>query len=153
MAPPRSERLKKFEAELADLEQWLKLGLVPKKDIPKHEAEIEGIRVKVQEEKRRIQFLKETGEGEEYVTPRKQPTRTQYTETPTMPEMELSEESSTIADMAEESEEATAAETGEKGERAETGETVVEVTREEDDPFSDKNRWKRGMLHDEEEEW
>ena len=32
----KSERLKKLEKELADLEHWLRLGLVPKKDIPKH---------------------------------------------------------------------------------------------------------------------
>ena len=32
----KSERLKKLEVELEDLEQWLKLGLVPKKDIEKH---------------------------------------------------------------------------------------------------------------------
>ena len=36
----KSERLKKFETELTDLEQWLKLGLVPKKDIEKHKEEI-----------------------------------------------------------------------------------------------------------------
>ena len=36
----KSERLKKFETELNDLEQWLKLGLVPKKDIEKHREEI-----------------------------------------------------------------------------------------------------------------
>jgi hypothetical protein len=29
----KSERLKKLEAELEDLEQWMGLGLVPKKDV------------------------------------------------------------------------------------------------------------------------
>ena len=29
----KSERLKKLESEFHDLEQWLKLGLVPKKDL------------------------------------------------------------------------------------------------------------------------
>ena len=37
----KSERLKKLESELNDLEQWLKLGLVPKKDIEKHKEEIQ----------------------------------------------------------------------------------------------------------------
>ncbi|MGE3953851.1 MAG: hypothetical protein AB7F31_01450 [Parachlamydiales bacterium] len=152
MPPPRSERLKKFEAELADLEQWLKLGLVPKKDITKHEAEIAGIKVKIEEEEQRLKFLKESGEGEEYVTPRKQPTRTQYTETPTMPEMDLGDESSTIADMMEESEEVTG-ETVATEEKSETEETALDMTREEEDPFSDRNRWRRGMLHGEDEEW
>ena len=32
----KSERLKKLETELEDLEQWMNLGLVPKKDIEKH---------------------------------------------------------------------------------------------------------------------
>ena len=36
----KSERLKKFENELNDLEQWLNLGLVPKKDLDKHKTEI-----------------------------------------------------------------------------------------------------------------
>lgn len=39
----KSERLKKLESELQDLEQWLKLGLVPKKDVTKHKEEIEQI--------------------------------------------------------------------------------------------------------------
>ena len=32
----KSERLRKLEKELEDLKQWLRLGLVPKKDIDKH---------------------------------------------------------------------------------------------------------------------
>ena len=58
----KSERLKKFESELTDLEQWLKLGLVPKKDIEKHKEEINSIKAKIEEEKERLQFLKENGE-------------------------------------------------------------------------------------------
>ncbi len=52
----KSERLKKLENELQDLEQWLKLGLVPKKDIEKHKEEIRAIQAKVEEEKERLQF-------------------------------------------------------------------------------------------------
>ena len=47
----KSERLKKLETELHDLEQWLKLGLVPKKDIEKHKGEIGVIQSKIEEEK------------------------------------------------------------------------------------------------------
>ena len=36
----KSERLKKLETELEDLEQWMRLSLVPKKDIEKHKEEI-----------------------------------------------------------------------------------------------------------------
>ena len=63
----KSEKLKKLETELTDLEQWLKLGLVPKKDIDKHKDEILAVKHKIEEEKDRLQFLKESGEAEEYV--------------------------------------------------------------------------------------
>ena len=47
----KSERLKKLEIELQDLQQWLKLGLVPKKDLEKHirdlEAEIAALSLRV----------------------------------------------------------------------------------------------------------
>ena len=43
----KSERLKKLETELNDLEQWLKLGLVPKKDVDKHKEEILVVRNKI----------------------------------------------------------------------------------------------------------
>ena len=36
----KSERLKKLETELEDLQKWLNLGLVPKKDTEKHKEEI-----------------------------------------------------------------------------------------------------------------
>ena len=54
----KSERLKKLELVLQDLEQWLNLGLVPKKDIPKHEGEIQALKDRVNEEKARLQSLK-----------------------------------------------------------------------------------------------
>ena len=46
----KSERLKKLEGELQDLEQWLKLGLVPKKDMEKHKEEIRLLQQKIDEE-------------------------------------------------------------------------------------------------------
>lgn len=67
----KSERLKKLEIELQDLEQWLKLGLVPKKDIEKHKEEILAVKSKIEEEKERLHFLRESGETEEYVTPKR----------------------------------------------------------------------------------
>ena len=50
----KSERLKKLETELQDLEQWLKLGLVPKKDMEKHREEMRALQEKIGEEKERI---------------------------------------------------------------------------------------------------
>jgi hypothetical protein len=88
----KSERLKKMESELNDLQQWLKLGLVPKKDIEKHREEMHAIRSKIEEEKERLQFLKESGEAEEYVAPKRAaPTRAGYTEMPTIPDIDGAE--------------------------------------------------------------
>lgn len=152
----RSERLKKLEADLHDLEQWLKLGLVPKRDLTKHKAEIEVLKVKIEEERQRLQFIKDTGEMEEYVTPRKQPTRPAYSESPTLPEIEIAEEPTSLAEMASETENESFTESAEE-ERTETeGEEVEEAAEEEEeeeDPFSARNRWKRGMLHSDDDEW
>ena len=94
----KSERLKKFELELTDLEQWLKLGLVPKKDIEKHKEEILAVQAKIEEEKERLQFLKESGEAEEYVTPKRPSTRTGYTEMPTIPDIDMGETANGLTD-------------------------------------------------------
>lgn len=149
----RSDRLKKLEAELSDLEQWLKLGLVPKKDIEKHKNEIETIKSKIEEEKERLQFLKESGEMEEYTTPRRPTGRSGYTETPTLPEIDIGEEPTALTEMAMESETESFLETSTE-ERTEEEETVTEEEEEEEeDPFSDRNRWRRGMLNPTDEEW
>src|SRR5271163_3291649 len=94
----KSERLKKLENELQDLEQWLKLGLVPKKDIEKHKEEIRTIQSKIEEEKERLQFLKESGEAEEYVTPKRPSARTGYTEMPTLPDIDMGETAGGVGD-------------------------------------------------------
>lgn len=152
----KSERLKKLENELNDLEQWLKLGLVPKKDIDKHKEEIETIRKKIEEEKQRLRFLKESGEVEEY-TPPKRSARPAYQEPQSMPDMGLGEENQTEENNFDTETQTYGGETG-------TGEETSEMSREEessttyydedDDPFSDKNRWKRGILEDPDaDEW
>jgi hypothetical protein len=146
----RSDKLKKLEAELQDLEQWLKLGLVPKKDLETHEGEIAALKKKIQDEHGKLQFLKESGEMEEYVTPRKQAGRTQYTEAPTLPDMEAGEEAQTLTEAASETRAETIADS--VFEDVTEEETVTEAT-DEEDPFSDRNRWKRGMLHNDDEEW
>ncbi len=74
----KSERLKKLEIELRDLEQWLKLGLVPKKEEAKHKEEIKAIRAKIDEENERLRFLKESGEVGEYVMPKRPQGREAY---------------------------------------------------------------------------
>lgn len=147
----KSERLKKLEGELNDLEQWLKLGLVPKKDIQKHKEEIVAVRAKIEEEKERLQFLKESGEAEEYITPKRTASRAGYTELPTVPDIDIAEtagvseggfdmetdaidvESSVIEEREEGEEEQSAAEDDEE---------------DEESYFSDRNRWRRGGIID-----
>ena len=143
----KSERLKKFETELTDLEQWLKLGLVPKKDIEKHKEEIKSLHERIDEEKERLRFLKESGEVEEFTLP-KRPAhgRQAFQEPHSMPDIDLGEEgmSDLGLDMETDSYEAETTSSEESGEHDE--ETAP--AEEEEDPFSDKNRWRRGILED-----
>lgn len=148
----KSERLKKLENELGDLEQWLRLGLVPKKDIPKHKEEIEAIHKKIEDEKQRLKFLKESGEVEEY-TPPKRSARPTYQEPQSMPDMSVGEETEGGYDMETESYDVETA-TGEETSETTEEETPSYIYDEDEDPFSDKNRWKRGILEDPDaDEW
>lgn len=155
----KSERLKKLESELQDLEQWLKLGLVPKKDIEKHKEEIRSIQNKIEEEKERLQFLKESGDAEEYVTPKRNlQTRGGYTEMPTIPDIDAGETAGgfgeTGFDMDTDVVESESSFLEDHNEGEEATEAVEEVEEgsesEEDDEsyFSDRNRWKRGGIID-----
>jgi hypothetical protein len=155
----KSERLKKLEAELQDLDQWLKLGLVPKKDIEKHKVEMGALREKISEEKERLRFLKESGAMEEYTPPKRSAhARQAFPDTASMPDIEIAEEGMTDAglDMETESYEAETA----AGEETESGtatasgaaepeeEVAEEEEEDEEDPFSDRQRWKRGVMED-----
>lgn len=150
----KSERLKKFEVELNDLEQWLKLGLVPKKDIEKHKEEITAVRAKIEEEKDRLQFLKESGEAEEYVTPKRASGRTGYTEMPTIPDIEIGETANGLTDtgfdLESEHEEAESSvmEDREEAEEEKSSDEDDEKDEDDDSYFSDKNRWRRGGIID-----
>ncbi len=156
----KSERLKKLESELNDLEQWLKLGLVPKKDVEKHKEEIQGIQAKIEEEKERLQFLKESGESEEYIAPKRSAqTRAGYTDMPTIPdidapetgggygetgfdvETDVGDSESSVYDDEDEGETGTEAEGEEEEDKSESDE-------DDESYFSDKNRWRRGGILD-----
>lgn len=145
----KSERLKKLETELNDLEQWLKLSLVPKKDIDKHKEEIVAVRAKITEEKERLQFLKESGEGEEYVAPKRPTARAGYNEMPTIPDIDIGE---TMAGNESNFEmETDAVEVDQTVEEKEEDEEGAEAEEEEEDDesyFSDRNRWRRGGIVD-----
>jgi len=146
----KSERLKKLETELEDLEQWMNLGLVPKKDVEKHKEEIRSLKTKIDEEKERLRFMKESGELEEYVTPKRSPARQAYAEPHTLPDMEVGDNMTDAGlDMETEAydmETITEEETESGG--TEEGEATILEEEEDEDPFSDRNRWKRGILED-----
>ena len=141
----KSERLKKLENELTDLEQWLNLGLVPKKEIQKHNEEILKVKEKIREEKERLAFIKESGEAEDFVLPKRNAKQV-YAEPQTLPDMNIGGRETTTMDMDTETfdMETGVTETGD-GEYKEEA-TIIEDL--EEDPFSDKNRWKRGILED-----
>lgn len=155
----KSERLKKLETELRDLEQWLKLGLVPKKDIEKHKEEIRVLQNKIEEEKERLQFLKESGDAEEYTIPRRTTGRAGYPDTSTLSDIELTEDASSLSEPSLEMDtDAIDIETYAGEERTEetSDETIREDEDEEDedeDPFSDRNRWRRGIIDPDADEW
>lgn len=146
----KSERLKKLEQELNDLEQWLKLGLVPKKDIDRHQDEIVQVQTRISEEKERLQFLKESGEVEDYVAPKRQATRTAYTDMPTLPDIDADAGSGAGGNTVDTSYDGDS-ETAE-GDLTRTTATVAVgddvdatfVDEDEESIFSDKNRWRRG---------
>jgi hypothetical protein len=146
----KSERLKKLETELNDLEQWMKLGLVPKKELERHQEEIQNLKARIEEEKERLQFLKESGELEEYTAPRRSPAKTVYPETPSMSDVEFGESSTEAAlEMETETMELETAEE-EREERTTVApeEEQEEEEEDEEDPFSDRNRWRRGGIVD-----
>lgn len=141
----KSERLKKLEAELEDLLQWKNLGLVPKKDTVKHEEEIKAIKNRIDEEKERLKFLKENGEMEEYLPPKKSASKQSYSEPQTLPEITMGIDNMTEFGFEEESYET---ETGSEETQFDEEATIAENEEDDEDPFSDKNRWKRGILED-----
>lgn len=149
----KSERLKKLEADLNDLEQWLKLGLVPKSDIEKHRTEIEQLRNKIEDESERLRVLKESGDIEEYTAPKRNPQgRPTYQEPQTLPGVDVENDTYSDSGSSFESESFRTAETTASG--TEEGSGEMTSTDEEDDPFSDKNRWRRGILEDpESDQW
>lgn|SRR3990167_8756833 len=145
----KSERLKKLETELQDLEQWMNLGLVPKKDVEKHKEEIRSLRTRIDEERERLRFMKESGDGEEYVTPKRSNQRQAYAEPHTLPDMEVNENMTDAGlDMETESFDMETVTEDETEAGATDEEATVQEEEDDEDPFSDRNRWKRGILED-----
>lgn len=149
----KSERLRKLESELSDLEQWLKLGLVPKKDIQKHKKEIKALQEKVVAEEERIKNLKETGDIEEFVTPKKSQTRGSYSDMPTLPDYEGGSSEVGVTD--EETNEIPDTEVTTNGEEKNENTDIDKTYEDEESYFSDRARWKRssGILDPDSDDW
>ena len=147
----KSERLKKLESELQDLKQWLKLGLVPKKDIEKHKKEIEAIEKKLEEEKERLRLLKESGDVEKFSVPKRNPqARQAYHDPDTMTGLEVDgRENNEITEMGLDLED-TEVTYYDTSNYTLSDQDTNETTSfdDDDDPFSDRNRWRRGILED-----
>ena len=147
----KSERLKKLETELRDLEQWLKLGLVPKKEIEKHKNEIALLKKRIQEEKQRLQSLKESDDSEEFSVPKRNlQSRQPYQEAHTISGVEMGG-GSNMTDAGLDVDSDTTFEDGTttiSGSDDSSTEEMTTVIEDDDDPFSDKNRWRRGILED-----
>ena len=137
----KSEKLKKLEQELSDLEKWLELSLVPKKDINKHKEEIKHIKAKINEEKERLRLIKETGDAQDYIAPKKTPAKQIYPEPQTMPDIDIGIDTDFELDETETFDVDT-----DQEEQTEVG--IFSEEEEDEDPFSDRNRWKRGILED-----
>jgi len=146
----KSERLKKLENELRDLENWLKLDLVPKRDIEKHKLEMKAIHAKIEEDNQRLRFLKENGDLEEYSAPKKSASKQVY-EPQSMPDIGAGDEMSDIGvDMESttyEPDHTTLFDIEEGGE--ERGSQEYDT---DDDPYSDRNRWRRANIVDPEQD-
>lgn len=142
----KSERLKKLEAEFADLEQWYNLGLVPKKDLEKHVQEMESLKQKIEEEKDRIRSQKESGDPDEYTTPKRGASKQPFQDTHTIPDIDVEDNDISENTMEMETTTYTAEHTV-----YDTDGPIDERTNYDDDdedPFSDRNRWRRGILED-----
>ena len=136
----KTERLKKLEAELKDLEQWLKLGLVPKNEIARHKNEIASIQTKIEEETARIQFLKESGDAEEAPMPRKSNTKGTYSEANNDTYKGMTKTNEMTLEL-----ETDALDNIDNITQEEIEENDEEEHGELEDPFSEKSRWRRGI--------
>ncbi len=144
----KSERLKKLEIDLSELEQWLSLGFVPKKEIVKHQKEIDLLKEKIVEEKERIRFLKENDITEENIAAKRFPQMRPAS--PDMGNMTLDHSNESLTDLEPENEtdfhKFNSTEEEEEKEEQESRVNMDDDEEEESNPYSDKNRWKRGIL-------
>jgi hypothetical protein len=88
----KSERLQKLEMELEVNESCMAAGLFPPREKGRYLEEIRSIKTKIEEEKERLRFMKENGDVEEYVIPKRNLARQAYAEPHTLPDMDAGDQ-------------------------------------------------------------
>jgi hypothetical protein len=83
----KSERLQKLEMELEVNVSCMAAGLYPPREKERYLEEIRFIETKILDEKERLRFMKENGDDQEYVIPKRNP-RPGYAEPHTLPDMD-----------------------------------------------------------------
>jgi hypothetical protein len=129
------ERLKKLEADLKDLEQWLNLGLVPKKDLEKHKEELRLLEEKIRIERERLRKMKETEDFDNIHLKKARKNTLDITGEFSDPGMEVEEEENDFVK-----------DDGRDDSSPFDDEDDDEDDDDDDDPFSDSNRWRRAIL-------
>jgi hypothetical protein len=146
----KSERLRKLESELEDLKKWLELGLVPKSDLKRHKDEIKEIEKKISEELERLEMIKQSGQGEEFVAPKRQ-SKMAYSDTPTASDLDLGDDEFEDDGFSYDTESSDMDQTTTTSFDTESASATSEDTATEEweeDPFHEKNRWKRRDIVD-----
>lgn len=140
----KSEKLRKWESEHADLMKMFEYDLVPKKEKEKYQLELESLKAKIEEEKQRLHYMKESGEADDFVAPKRSQKAQNY-DPQSMPDIGVEEEHSEISYMEERSYDEDDPSTLWDDEEVEEG-GERNSTEYNEDAFSDKNRWKRARM-------
>ena len=151
MKNEKSEKWKKLEAELRDLEKWEELGFVPEKDYKKHKEEIALLKIKIDEERERLEDLRNSNPAENYEAPRRSsiPKKT-YPENTIVPDAE----SYGNTNLGSETEPGRFFTSYGNTDPLDEKKTSIGTSFDEEDPFSDKKRWERGaMENNSQDEW
>lgn len=136
-----SELLKRYEQELKLDERILETHLYPKGEELIIKNRIAQKKIEIQKENENIRARKESGEGEEFVTPKKNQ-RQAYADH-TLPDMEMSETDAGLDAETEYFETETATEDETEGGGGSEGESTTTEDTEDDDYFQKpEKRWK-----------
>lgn len=144
--PLKTDRLRKLETELEDLNKWLTLGMVPKKDIEKHKEEISFVQDKINDELAKMEHMRQNGHPEEFVTPKRQSSKLVLNDGPSISDM----------DVREDYDEMSASDDATYDSQVSSSETQSDETQRDDDndPFLERNRWrKREIIDPEVDDW